>query len=858
MEPDPRVVRLAAAAADGAAVDWDTTAANQPATRVLATLAAEVRARVKADAGRIRESLSGSTRLLCALAAVRALVGVGLTLDGAEPVAAAPLLAFAATATVLIYAGDRDPRAERLGVFYLLVAAALSARPIARLADRGDVVWASILSVLPAEAFLSAAFLALARRFPAAPEHLPAQRVLARLERVAVAAGALLFAATFLAPWAGEGIGRLMAALSRSGPDRRGSLFWALNFALIAVGAAIALRKARKASGDEGRRVAAFVVAVFAGLAPLVGLSLAAIVVPGVDGWIDRHEASVEVAVYGGLISIPISTAGAVAAGRVLGLRLIARRAASYVLARTSLGALVLLPATLLSAHLYVERDRPLVESLGAGHGQDLLRWTLVVALLGLARGPLSRAIDRLFSRGEGDRGAALHRLLTELTSARGRADVARALSAEIQRSLGATQVRAFLRDPRGRFVAVDRAPRALGADSALVALLEADPRPLDLTAASFLRLLPEPDRAWACDQGVLLVVPVPGSSGEPAGLLALGERESEQPWDREAQELASGLASAAGIALSRAAVAPAEDGASGDDEPGLECGSCSRVRHGTDPACACGARGGRPAALPAVVLGKFALVRRLGAGGMGIVYQAEDLALGRTVALKTLPRLSSALALRLRSEARVMASIDHPGVATLFGAETWKGVPFLVVEFLPGETLAERLQRGPLTLDAGLAVTRSLAGTLADLHESGFLHRDLKPGNVGFRSDGGPKLLDFGLAQLIELGREGEGLVAGTPRYLPPEAWDGVGPSPAWDVWALAVVVHETIAGRHPFQASTEQQTLESIRHGAAERLSPHLAPAWLAELVQGALAREPRLRTVKSARAFVSALAN
>lgn len=860
MEPDGPLVRLAAAAADGAPLDWSETnrgvALPSRTVSVLEAVAANVRARARAASASASDPLSFGFRLLCLLGATRALSGLGLPIANQELGLIGPLVAFGLSGAALLYSGDRDPRAIRLGVFYVVVAATFATRPIAA-ATAGAAGGISLLASLKPEAFLAATFVALLLRFPAAPDHLPAQVGLVRLQKAANSLGLLLFLVTpavVLAP--GGLLGEVLIVVSRDGGDGRGRFFWAAQFVVMALGARFALRKARLASGGEARRVAAFVLAVLVGLAPLVLLSLGAILLPGVGHWVDRHEAATDAVVYAGLLSLPVTTAAAVAAGRVLALRLLARRALSYALARTTLLLLVLLPAVMLGLHLFVERDRPLADSLGSGPARGLLHLLGASVLLNLFRRPLLRGLDRLFSRGEGDRGAGLQRLLGALGAARGRRDIAAALATEVRQSLGSTQVRVFVRDAAGHFVAVDSGCRPLDAGSALATLLEADPRPLEITPR-LLGLLPDDDRAWASDLGVGLLVSLPGSAGEPSGLLALSERVSEEHWNPEAQELAQALASAAGVALARSPqLSPDEATSAWDEEPGLECEGCARVRPHSDAQCPCGSSHRGQAALPAIALGKFRLVRRLGQGGMGVVYEAEDLALGRTVALKTLPRSSSALASRLRSEARVMASISHAGVATLFGAETWKGVPFLVVEYLAGETLADRLARGPLSLDAGLGLARTLAATLADLHDLGLVHRDIKPGNVGFQRGGSPKLLDFGLAHLMELAADGEGCVAGTPRYLPPEAWDGDPPSPEWDVWALAVVMHEALAGRHPFERATEEQTLSAIRQGAVGRMGASAAPEWLADLFLGALAREPSHRPIRSARALAQAL--
>jgi serine/threonine-protein kinase len=227
---------------------------------------------------------------------------------------------------------------------------------------------------------------------------------------------------------------------------------------------------------------------------------------------------------------------------------------------------------------------------------------------------------------------------------------------------------------------------------------------------------------------------------------------------------------------------------------------------------CACG--GGRAlAALPACLHGVFRVERRIGRGGMGIVYLGSDLRLDRPVALKTLPCLSSASVTTLRNEARAMAAVTHPSVAVLFGLEEWRGTPVLVTEYLPGGTLAARIAAGPLPLTDALALGATVADALAVLHGRGWLHRDIKPSNIGFCSEGTPKLLDFGLTRWRPATDDSSEPLAGTPLYLSPELLDGETPSAHDDIWALALVVVEMITGAHPFRADRLEDALSQVR---------------------------------------------
>jgi serine/threonine protein kinase len=218
------------------------------------------------------------------------------------------------------------------------------------------------------------------------------------------------------------------------------------------------------------------------------------------------------------------------------------------------------------------------------------------------------------------------------------------------------------------------------------------------------------------------------------------------------------------------------------------------------------------------VLAGKFEIEQRVGTGGMGAVYRATDIALGRTVAVKALHGRHPRDAWRLRREARAMALITHPNLATVFGLEFWFARPFLIVEYVAGGTLAERLRRARLSEHEVAAIGTDLARVLGTLHAAGLLHRDVKPANIGFAQDGTVKLLDFGLARPIS-GTEGPavsghvtsgsddaprtlgGRVVGTPLYMSPEALAGEHPDETFDLWGLAVSLFEAMAGVNPYK---------------------------------------------------------
>ncbi|MDY7095835.1 MAG: serine/threonine-protein kinase [Acidobacteriota bacterium] len=274
-------------------------------------------------------------------------------------------------------------------------------------------------------------------------------------------------------------------------------------------------------------------------------------------------------------------------------------------------------------------------------------------------------------------------------------------------------------------------------------------------------------------------------------------------------------------------------------------------------------------ALVPYVLPGRFRFEKRIGAGGMGVVYRAVDLALGRPVAIKTMRRFSIDDAMRLRREARAAAAVRHPNLAVIYGVESWQGTPMLILEFLDEGNLQERLDEAPLgyreTVELGIA----LAGALIKLHGANILHRDLKPSNIGFAADGTPKLMDFGIARLrFDLRREAaimvegptavEGVergtwsahstpetasrqLVGTLHYLSPEAVAGRSPEPGFDLWGLSVVLYECLTGTRIFNG-----TIREVMGAIGSDSIPDLrtarpdCPAPLAELLGRCLHRQ------------------
>ena len=256
-----------------------------------------------------------------------------------------------------------------------------------------------------------------------------------------------------------------------------------------------------------------------------------------------------------------------------------------------------------------------------------------------------------------------------------------------------------------------------------------------------------------------------------------------------------------------------------------------------------------------------YEIVELIGVGGMGEVYRARDRHLGRDVALKILPeanRFDPAALRRVDREARLLASLNHPNIATLHGLETAGDTQALVMELVEGETLDQRIARAPrgrgLTLEDTLEIAKQIAAALDAAHERGVMHRDLKPANIKLRADGTVKVLDFGIAKALSTdasehrGDTVTGAAAapvGTPSYMSPEQASGGAVDRRTDIWAFGCVLYEMLTGQRAFEGETNSQILARVieREPDWSRL-PADVPAQIHVLLGQCLEKDARRR--------------
>jgi serine/threonine-protein kinase len=258
----------------------------------------------------------------------------------------------------------------------------------------------------------------------------------------------------------------------------------------------------------------------------------------------------------------------------------------------------------------------------------------------------------------------------------------------------------------------------------------------------------------------------------------------------------------------------------------------------------------------PGSQIGQFRIERELGRGAVGVVYLAHDTKLNRQVAIKSIPpELADNPKARSRfsREARVLASLNHPHIATIHEEiEDDQGVGYLVLEYVPGQTLAERIAKKPLKLEEALTIALQIAEAVAAAHEHDVIHRDLKPGNIKITPEGKVKVLDFGLAKAVggdvvdqQSTVTEPGRVIGTPAYMSPEQARGKPTDKRSDIWAFGCVLYEMLIGKIPFGGETISDTLANILQTDPEwHALPPTTPANIQVLLRRCLEKEPRRR--------------
>lgn len=537
--------------------------------------------------------------------------------------------------------------------------------------------------------------------------------------------------------------------------------------------------KYRRLEGEtEKRRVRLFVVS----LAFVIALAVPVVVYsqsefsasPGASLFLSfpvRALATLAAAAF------PVCFAYSILRHRLFDIRVIIRQGIRYAAAKQLL--LLAAPAIIavFLADLYAHRDRR-IDNIVQDRGWIYLGLAGLAVLAHIRRQHWLQSLDRHFFREQYDAQEILRATLERVSTARSLAEVAPIVVKQIEAAMH-PRFCAIVEHNRGKrtYELVSIYPEGVSApplrtDSKAVELAKVMAKPVQLTSNDswLARQLPSSETQCLERSGVDLIAPVKGRGSD--ALIVMGRKRSEEPYTSDDMRLLEGVS--IGLAL-------------------LSSRRFSEER--------------------------FKLESRIGQGGMGSVYEAMDLQLGRKVAIKLISEnliADSAALDRFQREARILAGFQHPNVVTLFDAGVMPdGRPFLVMERLQGRTLREELNcRTSLLGDEVRSIVRQLCAGLSAAHRRSLTHRDLKPENIFLCQDGVQrlvKILDFGLAKLfLETSTSAQtgtfstltGQIAGTPAYMSPELLSGAKPDPSCDLWALGVITHEMLTGQRPFFA--------------------------------------------------------
>jgi len=572
--------------------------------------------------------------------------------------------------------------------------------------------------------------------------------------------------------------------------------------------------------------------------------------------------------------AFPLSWAYAILRHRLFDMGVIVRRGLQYALARGVLLTAVPALGLLLVVDLLLHGQQPLLQILRQ-------RGWIYVVLGGLAgaayvkRQSWLEVLDRRFFRERYDAQRLLREVVEEVRQARSFGQMAPRVVTRIEAALHSEFVDLLAREPHEPAYRTMGAappghePAALPAEGKLISLVRLLGKPLEVpqTATGWLKeQLPDEEAAFLRQARVELIVPIVTAADRTEALLTLGTKRSEEPYSREDLDMLVAIASSLALLLDKPSGAVAARSDAFEECP--HCGVCY-----DSGVTLCTRESARlvPVILPRLLDARYFLERRLGRGGMGTVYAASDRALERRVAVKVIREDlvgSAEAAERFRREARFAASFAHPNVVTVHDFGVTAGTrAFLVMELLQGGTLREGLWRQKrFPASRVLSILRDVCAALGAAHRRQLVHRDLKPENIFLattESQETAKVLDFGIAKFLPIATlqitvdTAPGALLGTLRYMSPEQWRGEEARPAWDLWALAVVTYEMLAGAYPFDGRSPADwygigPVAKFTPVATHR--PEAPQSWQA-LFERAFAPEPTRRP-QSAETFLSEL--
>jgi serine/threonine-protein kinase len=574
--------------------------------------------------------------------------------------------------------------------------------------------------------------------------------------------------------------------------------------------------------------------------------------------------------------AFPVSIAYAILRHRAFDISVVIRQGLKYAIARRTLLATLPLIGGILVADLLMNADRPLAAILQE-RGWIYLALGAGALLAHTHQRGWMDALDRRYFRERYDAQQLLREVAEEVRHAASFGQAARHVVAQIERALHPEFTALLIRRPMDAeyqvlaIAPVVATPLNLPAESKLLSMIRLLGKPMEvtLTENGWLRQqLPPEETHLLMHARIEWLIPIAMMAERNEALLALGFKLSEEPYTRDDQNLLIAIAASLSLLLERPTAARPAVTESFEECP--ECGSL--YSRGT---ARCSREGTKLSVvgLPRVLADRYRLDRRLGGGGMGTVYESSDTALERCVATKVMREelVGNAIAAeRFRREARAAAAFSHLNVVTIhdFGVAGTRA--FLIMELLTGVNLRTEMKRSQRFPAARVVeIMCGICAALHAAHERGIVHRDVKPENIFLARTAEteiPKVLDFGLAKFVptssateSTNQTGAWHLIGTLRYMSPEQFRGELMNPSWDLWALAIVVYEMLAGKYPFEGHTGSEWQSALMCGSFTPVTQHMPdapPAWH-EFFRQALAVEQERRPA-TARTFFSELQN
>jgi hypothetical protein len=639
--------------------------------------------------------------------------------------------------------------------------------------------------------------------------------------------------------------------------------------------------------GDQRRRLRWVTWGAVIGLGPIGVVALVTAVATAIspDPELARTLAFAKAFVSSLGMAIPITIGYAIVKHRVLGVDIALRLGVQYLLAKHSLSVILLLPLAGLVYTVASHPDLTVSELLFGGSAKFNLI-LIAVASLGLHyRRQLTALMDKRFFREAYDQEQVLLNLIESLKQVDSIQEISQLFSREIEAALHARRISVFYRDEPDRdFQLVHSsegsgAVRRLSENSGIISALGTGSHAHNY--AAIRKECPAEEAGWLDDLRIQLLVPVPGTSGKLLGVLMLGEKMSEEPYTGRDRKLLQAVAAQIGVVYENLSLRERVKKEQQVQEHVLahleerqvnlvkqcpKCGACY-----DSSAQKCEADGyDLTLSLPVerTVDGKYQLQRLIGRGGMGAVYEATDLRLNRTVAVKVMVGNlfgNSAALRRFAREAQASAKLDHRNIVRIFDFGELRGDgAYLVLEYVPGRTWRQELrQRGTFPTPYAAETLEQLLRGMEAAHRSGVVHRDLKPENILLSPVPGQaapvvKILDFGLAKVREGGfadpksQTMTGVMVGTFGYASPEQLNGESIDERTDIYAAGVLALETLTGEIGSRRHAYHTRMEALvpRRFALETL--HEDHRKLAEILRKCVAtdREARYRTAEEVR--------